>query len=156
MGNWSKFSVKNRWLLCRAESKEKKETDKSLKYLDELIEKYNLVSYMTFSEAHPISYVLKEGNTRIHYSNPANRKSFYKKYSFENPQLMNYPLIDHAEYFRDAEYKAYLVSHAYLNPAEIEQTVEEIRKENGYEDIKYDILENSYYSDKARCVVFYY
>lgn len=156
MGNWSKLSVKNKLSLSRAEGKETKEVDRSLKYLEELIERYNLVDYTAFSEVHPISYVLKEGNIRAHFGNPANRKSFFIKYSFNNPEKLDYPLIDHAEYFRNAEKKAFLVSHTYQNQAEIEQAVEAIRKENGYENIEYDILENSYYSDKARCVVFYY
>ena len=156
MGNWNKLSIKNQLNLCRAEIKDVPETDKSLRALEALIEKYGLVDYLVFDEVHPVAYVLNEGNIRTNWNNPDNRKRFFNKYSLQNPKLLRYPLIDHAEYFRDGEYKAYLVSHAYQNPAEIEAAVAEIRKEKGYEQLKYDILDSSYYSDKTRCIVFYF
>lgn len=155
MGNWEKLSTKHRLYLCRAESRNTEETEKALHIMEELIEKYQFVDYSSFGGGSPVLYVLRVGNMRGQRNNPNNCKRFYERCLLEERKSFDYPLIDHANYIRDVDHKAYLVSHTYMERADIEKEIEKIKGYTGFENIKCDIVDDSFYSTETRCVIFY-
>jgi len=151
--SWIKLTTKQKDRLCRIDIKDEIESKRDKSLLQNIIDKYNLNDYAPFSPSSPVNFVLTHGTYRAQRSNPYNGKRFVENYLIENPKLLKYPLIDHAEYFRNTDKKAFLISHTYLSPEEVSATIDKIRLIKGYDELKFCIEEASFYSPKALCVV---
>ena len=152
--SWKKLTEKNKERICSRCP----EQLYAKKELDKIISKYGFIDYAAVSQGCPVLYVLKHGNMKGSYNNPRNKQAFFKNYGRFFAKKITFPLIDHAYYFRTAERHTFLVSNTYLSVKEIEEELRKVMQDSAsgdFSDIRYEIIENSFYSESTNMVIIY-
>ena len=94
------------------------------------------------------------------YANPYNKVEFYKKYGMRNLDYGEFKILDHMWALRDDKKKMYIMLSPYMTREEAIKELEHIPKQSAkygdYRQLKYIILDESYYyPGKTTTIILY-